>query len=491
VSRKIVWHRRDLRIQDNKAVTEAGIDAAPVFIFDPRWLEHKLVSDSRIEFVLESIKDLNRQYSERGSRLSLKIGKPLDILGDLESKGHEVYFNMDANHFRQDMEKAARNSFVGFSSDGVVRDRNDTRSNWAEHAKDWFGSKQLEPAESFNKNPLENTTSLDQIRQDFDVEPTKRKFGEGGTKASGKRLERFLTEIESYSGSISSPSKAEKNTSHLSPYIRYGCIGTRQIYKYARKRAAQLENTKSVRMFADRLFWQLHYTQKIEDNPDLFQEAVNPVYRDLYRDNRDSEKIKAWKEGKTGYPLVDASMRALVQTGWINFRMRAMCASFYSYILKQWWKEGADFYYRHLIDADVAINYAQWQMHSGLVGVHANRIYNPNKQVRDNDPEGEFIRKYVPELRNLSGSQMVKPWKLNKDKQDVLGVKIGKDYPEPIVDYKRQAKKARRFFKAKAPEAYGAFRDDEVWRKASLGDRHDREEILEKASDQKSLDEFR
>jgi deoxyribodipyrimidine photo-lyase len=171
--------------------------------------------------------------------------------------------------------------------------------------------------------------------------------------------------------------------------------------------------------------------------------------------------------------------------------MRAMCASFYSYILKQWWKEGADHFYKHLIDADVAINYYQWQMQSGLVGVHANRVYNPTKQVGDNDPEGDFIRKYVPELRDVPTEFIDEPWKMPERIQERCGIIIGEDYPERIVDYEREARKAREFFKSKAPEAYASFRDDEVWKKASLSSRHDREEILEKADDsQEDLMDF-
>lgn len=189
--------------------------------------------------------------------------------------------------------------------------------------------------------------------------------------------------------------------------------------------------------------------------------------------------------------MVDASMRALVQTGWLNFRMRAMCASFYSYILKQWWKNGADFFYRHLIDADVAINYYQWQMQSGLIGVHANRIYNPTKQVKDNDPDGKFIKKYVPELRNVPTEFIAEPWKMPERIQKKHGIVIGEDYPEPIADYEREARKAREFFKSKTTKAYASFRDDEVWRKASLSSKHDRNDILEKADDsQKDLNSF-
>lgn len=490
MGRKVVWHRNDLRLRDNKALSEAGKEALPVYIFDPEWLENDLVSDTRIEFVLECIKDINRQYQVKNSRISLLNGDPIEELEKLKEKGHEIYFNKDSNHFRQKMEKKAREKFQGFSGDGVVRNKPGTRKKWDNNADKYFRSKPPGIPETFEDNPMENQASLDEIRERHDIRPEKKKFGPGGSEEAGKRLQKFLDKIEKYPSSISSPIKAEKNTSHLSPYIRYGCITRRQAYRHAKWRSKDSEQTQRYKMFIDRLFWHLNFSQKIEDNPDLFKESVNPVFRDLHKEKRDEEKIKAWKEGKTGYPLVDASMRALVETGWINFRMRAMCATFFSYILKQWWKEGADFFYKHLIDADVAINYYQWQMHSGLIGVHKHRIYNPTKQVKENDPRGEFIKKYVPELRSLNAEQIVKPWEMSEEEQRKTGIEIGKNYPEPIVDHKAEARKARKFFKAKKGKAYAAFKDDELWRKASLSPRHDREKILEKASEQKSLEDY-
>lgn len=490
MERKVVWHRYDLRLRDNKALVEAGENAVPVYVFDPAWLNHDLVSDSRIEFVLECLKDLNRQYQSRGSRICLLYGDPIEELSNLNDRGFKIFFNKDANHFRREMEEKARKKFNGFSGDGVVRHKEGTRKNWKNNAEKYFKSKPPTLPEKFKQNPLENNTTLKEIREKHRVNPEKEKFGKGGSKEASNRLQKFLDNIEKYPSSISSPIKAEKNTSHLSPYIRYGCITRRQAFRHGKWRAKDSKNPKNFQMFIDRLFWHLNFTQKIEDNPKLFKESVNPVFRDLHKDNKDQEKVEAWKQGKTGYPLVDASMRALVQTGWINFRMRAMCATFYSYILKQWWKEGADYFYKHLIDADVAINYYQWQMHSGLVGIHKHRIYNPTKQVKDNDPKGKFIKKYVPELRSLTPKQITKPWEITEQEQENTGVEIGKNYPRPIVDHKTEAKKARKFFKAKKGSAHAAFKDDQLWKKASLSPRHDRKKIIEQANEQKSLNDY-
>lgn len=186
--------------------------------------------------------------------------------------------------------------------------------------------------------------------------------------------------------------------------------------------------------------------------------------------------------------MVDASMRALIHTGFINFRMRAMVASFFSYILKQWWRIGADFMYYHLTDADPAINYAQWQMQCGLVGCHPNRIYNPRKQARENDPEGEFIREYVPELRDLPAPFLARPEKAPLHAQEQSGVTIGDDedatYPYPVVDFEREATRAREQFSDLAGAARDALQDPDVRQRASLSRERRRRDLSPVPSDE-------
>jgi|APHM01.1.fsa_nt_gi Deoxyribodipyrimidine photolyase len=487
----IVLHRKDLRTEDNRAVEAAGKKALPIYVFDPDEWGHDLSLDARQEFVLESLKDLNRQYIKLGTELTFYHGDTVEILCKLKSKGHKVFFNRSSNHFFQEKEEKLRKKFKPVKGDAVKVSENGRPEKWANYAKHWFESEEYVPPNSIESNRLEGNISMQEVRKKYNIDSEKKKLGKGGSFEAHKKLEKFIQNIDTYSGSLSSPSKAESSTSHLSPYIRHGCVSPRQVYQKVVHETDSRNEKRSVEMFKDRVFWQQHFNQKIEDNPKVFEEAINPVYRGLNKDNYNEEKVEAWKNGETGYPLVDASMRALVDTGWLNFRMRAMCASFFSYILKQWWKTGADFFYKHLIDADVGINYYQWQMQCGLIGVHANRIYNPNKQIKDNDPNGEFIKKYIPELRAVPEEYIAKPWKMPEKIQEKCSIKIGESYPEPIIDYEREAKRARKFFKRKAPQAYAEFEKDGVWRKASLSSRHDRKEILDKAADsQKSLSDF-
>jgi deoxyribodipyrimidine photo-lyase len=166
--------------------------------------------------------------------------------------------------------------------------------------------------------------------------------------------------------------------------------------------------------------------------------------------------------------MVDASMRCLRGTGWLNFRMRAMCASVFSFVLKQPWKIGADYMYYHLVDADPAINYTQWQSQSGLKGIGAIRVYNPRKQARDNDPDGEFVKRWVPELDPVPVDYIDRPERMPLSLQDEVGIDVGEDYPYPVVDYDRERRTALDTFSDLREESEAAMRDPEVFRRASL-----------------------
>jgi deoxyribodipyrimidine photo-lyase len=199
--------------------------------------------------------------------------------------------------------------------------------------------------------------------------------------------------------------------------------------------------------------------------------AVNPALEDLHAETHDPELVTAWKRGQTGYPMVDASMRCLERTGWLNFRMRAMCASFLCDLLQQPWKIGADWFYYHLLDADPAINYTQFQIQAGVDGTNMMRIYNPRKQVSDNDPDGEFITNWVPELADLPAEHLPRPEKTPLHVQDDCGVSVGEEYPYPIVEYEAARKRILDKLEAVRPKAKRALRDPEVLRRASLSQR--------------------
>ena len=172
----------------------------------------------------------------------------------------------------------------------------------------------------------------------------------------------------------------------------------------------------------------------MEDEPSIEFYNFNRAYDGLREDEFNQDYFEAWCHGQTGYPMVDACMRALHQTGWINFRMRAMLVSFASYHLWLHWREPALYLARLFIDYEPGIHYSQIQMQSGVTGINTVRIYSPIKQVIDQDPQGLFIRRYVPELAEVPEKHLAEPHKMTAMEQTLFRCRIGKDYPEPIVD---------------------------------------------------------
>ncbi|MFB6125879.1 MAG: FAD-binding domain-containing protein [Halolamina sp.] len=482
-----VWHRDDLRLRDNAALSEAVTDAdgrvVPLFVFDPQFYESGMACDGRIRFVHECIKALAAEYDARGTTLRLVRGDPREVIPALDVDGVYVNRSVTGRYGRErDDELFAMPGVEPVADDGIDWDDRPRRTyDWQAQAESYF---ETEPTPAPTAADLDSlsvgtalpaeteTTTVEAVERAHDTDPDKRDLPSGGEPAAWTRLRSFAADITNYLGSISPPARAEEDTSHLSPYFAVGCLTPRQAYRHVETEAA---GGQARSLFTTRLFWNRHFSQKLADWPGLMERAVNPVFRGLFRDRHDPETARAWKEGQTGFPLVDASMRALRETGWLNFRMRAMCTTFYALVLRNWWRVGADHFYRHLVDADPAINYAQWQMQSGLYGVHPLRIYDPAKQVRENDPDGEFVREYVPELRAFPTDYLDRPEKAPLSVQQECGVRIGEDYPLPVVDFEARREETRELFGRLRDRAKAALEDPEIRRRASLSRRHSRE----------------
>jgi deoxyribodipyrimidine photo-lyase len=505
----VVWHRSDLRTADNAALATAAEtgDPVPVFVVEPRYFAAGLACDARLAFLLESLADLRDQYRDCGGDLLLLHGEATERLAALcDRLDAEVYFNRDAtagaalerDRTVQGWERSqefADDGLVdadGFADDGRPR----SRVGWDEQCEAYFEADPHPRPESLLEPPAESDLSLAAVRDRYDVDPDKRNVPEGGTVAGRERLSAFCERVASYPQFVSPPAAAEERSSRLGPYLAFGCLSPREVYQAVGETPAGRGRS----MFRDRLFWNRHYKQKLVDWPGAFERAINPVFRGLHRGNRDPELIAAWKEGRTGFPLVDAAMRALVETGYVNFRMRAMVASVYGYLLAQPWKEGADFLYYHLLDADPGINHEQWQAQTNLTGAHPVRIYDPAKQFREYDPDGEYVRRYVPELAPVPDEHLPRPDRMPKPLQQELGVVIGEDYPAPVVDYEAAATEARALHDRLVDRAREAFEDPEIRRRASVSNRRllgdgdgnggadDRTPA--RGDDQASLDEF-
>jgi len=496
VTEIIVWHRSDLRPADNVALAAAARDGDPIplFCFDPQFYgADGLACDARLRFLHESLADLRGQYRALGSDLALLHGDPRERLRDLLDEYDALYVNRDvtARYGRdRDDDVFAWDAVRAFGDDGIVRDADETRSEWREQATAWMEADPHPAPETLPANPLDSEVTIDDIEAHYDTSPAKTNVPEGGRAPALRRLDQFADDLPAYPGNVAPPAAAESGCSRLSAYLKFGCLSVREVYQRIQSAPA----CRGCEMYESRLFWNRHYKQKLADWAGWTDRTVNPVFRGYNRSNHDPELLAAWKEGRTGFPLVDAAMRALAETGFINFRMRAMCASFLTYVLREPWQYGADFYYYHLVDADPGINHTQWQSQAGVVGVHPVRVYDPAKQIREYDPDGEFVREYVPELSALPDTHLPRPEKAPLAVLDEAGIELGADgdYPRPVVDYERRASEARDRFARLSDRAREAIETPTVWQRASLS-RNRREQLREtdaEADGQASLDDF-
>ena len=496
----LLWHKRDLRVADHAALAAATTryeSVLPVFVFDPYFYgDRSLACDARIQFLHESLQDLDRQYREAsdpasdpdpnsdsdsnpdsGAGLTYLYGAPQELLPVFAARGWEIVTTQPPTgryglERRERLQDACGEQLQFVAGDGLRRDVEDTRDGWQAHTQAWFEADQhAHKLATTTVETVATGVTPARVTKHHGVEPTKTQIPVGGTERAREKLETFIERLSSYPGNISAPQDARTGTSQLSPYLKFGCLSLREVYQTVERDASA---GRGAEMFRSRLYWNRHYSQKLLDWPGWTDTSVNPVMEGFNDDHHDPARVTAWKTGRTGFPMVDASMRCLVETGWLNFRMRAMCASFFADLLMQPWQIGADFFHYHLIDSDPAINYTQWQSQAGATGTNLMRIYNPRKQVRDNDPEGEFIRQYVPELRALPTAYLDQPEKTPLAVQTEVGVRIGDEYPRPIIDYEQARERIVDRYDAVKNAAQTALADPEVRRRASLSARSNR-----------------
>ena len=459
----IVWFKRDLRVNDHAPLAYAvaeGISVLPLYVIEEEYWQQDFASRRHWSFIRDCLLDLREDTAALGQPLVVREGEICEIFHDISSKyiikgifSHEECGNNWT--YQRDKKviawcKSNNIPLHEFPHNGVVR-RLESRDHWskirnARMAKPLINSPDNIPvlaSESIGEIPSANHPMFGDALVGT-VQP-------GGRREALKILDSFLARRSVYYvQNISNPGRSGHYCSRLSGHLTWGSLSVREVVK-ATKAFAQTsafgqhgEQKRSFSAFNNRLAWRSHFMQKLEDQPSIEFECMHSAYEGIRKTHPQTAiYYQAWAEGRTGYPLIDACMRSLVHRGWITFRMRAMLVSFASYHLWLDWRQTGYHLARVFTDYEPGIHYSQLQMQSGVTGINTTRIYNPIKQSQDQDPKGQFIRQWVPELRNVSDMWIHEPWKMSSALQQRASCLIGEDYPAPIVEHSSAIKAAR------------------------------------------------
>jgi deoxyribodipyrimidine photo-lyase len=454
----IVWFRRDLRVHDHPALTAAHRSAdrvVPVFVLDPRLLDAgRFPSANRAWFLLGSLRELREALRNRGGELFVRRGTPEDVLPALarQTGAETVHFASDVSPFAMARDRrvqaalgdvAVRRHPGNFVADvGAPRTR-DGRP-FSVFSPFWRAWEQLARREVHGApRALTVPEGLEPGDLPAGPAPDAAEPFEPGEAAARERLRRWLASgIERYA---ERHDRLAGGTSELSPYLHFGCISARETESRARAQGGT-----GASAFVRQLAWRDFYAHVLLHHPGNAGGAYKTEFGALEWAD-DPAAFAAWREGRTGYPVVDAGMRQLAARGWMHNRARLIAASFLTKDLHLDWRLGEAHFMRHLFCGDEAQNNGNWQWVTSI-GVdpapYYRRLYNPIAQQQRHDPDGTYVRRWCPELHDVPLAKLAAPWTMSAAEQESAGCVIGRDYPAPIVDHKRERERALERYRA-------------------------------------------
>ena len=482
----LVWFRRDLRVADHAALYHALKAARQVwcaFVYDRAILDELPRADRRVEFIVQSVDalaaDLARlgeRHGVAGVRLLVRHGHGADEIVALAAELHvqAVFANHDDDPYALARDARTRGALADrgvalhTSKDHVIFERSEVltgsgkpysvftpyRTAWLKKLDDYFlkpypverHAAALAPAPPGVDTALPSLARLGFVKTNLEALKV-----HGGSAAAETLLADFLERIDDYATARDYP--AVKGPSYLGVHLRFGTISIRRLAGAAQARIAEAgRQARGAETWLSELVWRDFYQQVLHHLPHVVGASCKPEFdRVRFEHGRHAdEAFAAWCEGRTGYPLVDAAMAQINQTGWMHNRLRMVTASFLTKDLGIDWRRGEAYFALHLIDYELASNNGGWQW-AASTGCDAQpwfRIFNPVTQSRRFDPEGKFIRRYLPQLAGLDDDQIHAPWEVGPIELEAAGVELGRDYPRPIVDHAEA--------RAKTLQRYGA-----------------------------------
>ena len=447
----VFWFKRDLRILDNEGLQNAIESNTPLlllYVFEPSLEKNPHYHKRHWNFIEQSIVSLNQELNPYKTKIHCASGEVTEVLEHVSKTWRiKTLFSMQETGLNCTYERdkkvkkwcdSQNTHWVEHINNGVFRGLAN-RANW----RDYWTNYMMQSIKPFTATEKDFLPVQIGLLKDMPLQPQKLEgIQEGGTKKGIAYLDSYLKKRhKKYQQSISKPEAARLHCGRVSPYLAWGNLSVRYVWQRAKQAKTLGASAFQINAFTSRLRWQAHFIQKFEMETQMEFKSVNKGYHNINKP-ANTKLIAAWEQGKTGYPLVDACMRCVVKTGYLNFRMRAMVVSFFTHHLWQPWQKGAQFLGRQFLDFEPGIHYPQFQMQAGETGINMVRIYNPTKNALEHDSDGNFIRKWVPELENLPTAFVLEPWTMTEIEQQGYGLILGENYPKPIVDIKKTYKNA-------------------------------------------------